>query len=127
MGQGLFKSSYFYDLKDVKYTPEQKQSIEGLISKEPLLIFSKSYCPYCVSTKSLLHSHGVTTAVYREVNKEVDGLETQAILYKLYDQKTVPSIFISGRHIGGNAELQKLAKEGKLKQLLDAARVPNSF
>ena len=127
MGQGLFKSSYFYDLEKIEYTQEHKKAIEKQIATEPLLIFSKNYCPYCVETKRILESHDVVAAHYREINLEKDGLQTQAILFDIYGQKTVPNIFIKGSHIGGNAELHKLAKSGQLKTLLDAAHVPNTF
>jgi len=127
MGQGIFKSSYFYDLKSVEYTSEQKNAIEQQIASEPLLIFSKDYCPYCVKTKRLLASHGVTAARVREINREEDGLQTQAILLGLSGQTTVPNIFILGRHIGGNSELHRLAGSGELKTLLYQAHVPNNF
>ena len=33
--------------------------------------------------------------------------------------KTIPQIFIDGRHIGGNDRLQALENEGKLNSLLN--------
>jgi glutaredoxin 3 len=42
-------------------------------------------------------------------------------------QKTVPSIFIAGKHIGGNAEVQALANTGELRNLLDNAGIANDF
>ena len=127
MGQGFFKSSYFNDLNAVEFTEEQKLAIEKQIGREPLLIFSKSYCPYCIETKRLIESHDVSCAKIREINQEPDGLQTQAILFKIYGQKSVPNVFIKGSHIGGNSELQKLAKSGRLKELLDSAHISNSF
>ncbi|CAB9527580.1 Glutaredoxin-2, mitochondrial [Seminavis robusta] len=127
MGQGIFRSSYFYDLSTVKYTPEQRNAVEKLIKTEPMVVFSKSYCPHCVSAKQLLESHDVDTATVREINYEADGLETQAILYQITGQKTVPNIFVGGGHIGGNDHLHKLAKSGQLKEVLDRHKIPNSF
>lgn len=127
MGQGLFKSSYFYDLKKVQYTEEQKRAIEKLIREEPFVIFSKNYCPHCIATKRLLENHNVTTVLIRDINTEDDGLETQAILYEMYGQKSVPNIFIKGTHIGGNSQLQRLAKSGQLKKMLDMAGIANGF
>lgn len=36
-------------------------------------------------------------------------------------QRTVPSIYIGQKHIGGNSELQSLEKSGKLEEALKAA------
>jgi glutaredoxin len=40
------------------------------------------------------------------------------MLKKSNGMKTVPQIFVDGKHIGGNQELQTLEKEGKLNSLL---------
>jgi glutaredoxin 3 len=49
-----------------------------------------------------------------------DGADIQAALQQLTKQRTVPNIFIKGKHIGGNSELQKLST-GQLKGLLKEA------
>ena len=53
---------------------------------------------------------------------ELDGLpngeEIQSMLYQLTDQKTEPTIFVKGRHVGGNDDVQVAAKSGDLEELL---------
>jgi glutaredoxin 3 len=39
-------------------------------------------------------------------------------LFKKTGQKTVPSVFVKGNHIGGNDATQAAAKEGKLQEML---------
>ena len=62
-----------------------------------------------------------------EINQEDDGLVTQAILFKITEQKTVPNVFIGGKHIGGNSQLQQLAKSGELKGILDGHQISHSI
>lgn len=47
-----------------------------------------------------------------------EGSEVQDALTKITGQRTVPNIFINGKHIGGNSDLQALGKE-KIKKLIN--------
>jgi glutaredoxin 3 len=88
------------------------------------VVFSKSYCPYCNNTKRILDG---LNAKYKalELNQEDDGDDIQSALFKLTGQRTVPNIFIGQVHIGGNSDLEAVAKNGKdgkkLEQLLQEA------
>lgn len=81
-------------------------------------VFSKSYCPYCNSTKKLLNETGAKFYTI-ELDQVDDGNDIQAALQEISGQRTVPNIFIGKKHIGGNSDLQ--AKKGELKSLLTAA------
>ena len=48
-----------------------------------------------------------------------DGPLIQQTLHELTGQRTVPNVFISGNHIGGNSELQELHSLGNLVPLLE--------
>lgn len=51
---------------------------------------------------------------------EGDGAKIQAELLTLTGQRTVPNIFIGGKHIGGNSDLQSFHYEARgLQPLLD--------
>jgi glutaredoxin 3 len=39
-------------------------------------------------------------------------------LLQMTGQKSVPNVFVKGEHIGGNDDLQKAAREGKLQEKL---------
>lgn len=41
-----------------------------------------------------------------ELDLRPDGDELQAALLEISGQRTVPNVFIKGKHIGGNSELQ---------------------
>ena len=50
-----------------------------------------------------------------------DGAERQAALLQISGQRTVPNIFINGKHLGGNSDLCDALDDGELLDLLDAA------
>jgi len=87
------------------------------IDDNEVIVFSKSYCPFCMKTKSLFDTLGVEYKVY-ELDQMNDGPELQAALFELSNQRSVPNVFIKQKHIGGNDDTQKLAKTGKLNELL---------
>ncbi len=77
-----------------------------------VLIYTKSYCPYCDRAKALLKRKG---ASYEEISVEGDEK-----IYTELKQKTglmtVPQIFINDELIGGYTDLAALDQKG----LLDA-------
>ncbi|KAJ5257069.1 hypothetical protein N7478_013173 [Penicillium angulare] len=94
-----------------------KAQAQNLIDQNAVMVFSKSYCPYCNSSKELLKQVG---AQYKaiELDQIDDGDAIQAALQEISGQRTVPNIFIGQQHIGGNSDLQ--AKKSQLPQLLKA-------
>jgi glutaredoxin 3 len=125
MGKGFSKASYFRDITKVEFTPQQKAAIGMQVSSNPIMIYSKDYCPHCIRAKLLLDNQGVKY-MSREINLEEDGVETQAILYHMTSQKTVPNIFVAGKHVGGNSELQAVSSSGDLQTMLDRAGIAHT-
>jgi glutaredoxin 3 len=70
-----------------------------------VVIYSKTWCPYCTQCKELLDSMGQPYAVV-ELDRRDDGEAVQAALLSLTQQRTVPSVFVAGKHIGGNDDTQ---------------------
>ena len=81
------------------------------------MIYSKAYCPHCTSTKKLLKGKGIAFKVI-ELDQIGNGDRIQNALAAKTRQRTVPNIFINGRHLGGNSDLQYANKSGKLDQML---------
>ncbi|EFJ31970.1 CPYC type glutaredoxin [Selaginella moellendorffii] len=90
---------------------------KDLVASNPVMVFSKSYCPYCVSVKKLLASLGAKFTAL-ELNAEKDGAEIQAALAEWTGQRTVPSVFIGGKHIGGCDDTTATHRKGQLVPLL---------
>lgn len=58
-----------------------------------------------------------------ELDQLPDGKEMQDELAKMTGQRTVPSIFIGGVHVGGNDSLIHAKEKGKLEKLFQQAGV----
>ena len=99
--------------------------VEELIASAEVVIFSKSYCPHCAKTKALFGANGNKAKVTLETPPHVieldhsrDGPAIQACLLRMTGQRTVPSVWIKGQHVGGNSDVQALAESGKLQKML---------
>ena len=88
------------------------------LSSKQVVVFSKSYCPFCTKTKDLFTEMGVDFVVHEMDEMGDDGPDLQAALMKMTGQKSVPNVFVKQQHIGGNDDTQSAAKAGKLKELL---------
>ena len=82
-----------------------------------MVVFSKSFCPFCTKTKDLFDDMDIDAKVY-ELNQMDDGADIQEALLELTGQRTVPNVFIKGEHLGGNDDTQKAAKDGKIAEAL---------
>jgi glutaredoxin 3 len=109
---------------------EPKPSAEEIskrVSKEieanPVVVFSKSTCPFCKKTKAAFADIGVEPTVF-ELDKGEMGPTgvVQDVLNDLTGARSVPRVFIGGKFIGGGDDTVALATEGKLKGLVDAAK-----
>ncbi|KAB1209147.1 Glutaredoxin [Morella rubra] len=91
-----------------------------IVSSNPVVVFSKTHCPYCRTVKQLLTQLGANFKTI-ELDTESDGGEIQAALAAWTGQKTVPNVFIGGNHIGGCDKTTAIHNEGKLVPLLSQA------
>lgn len=97
-----------------------------LVSSNSVVVFSKTFCPYCVSVKQLLQQIGASFKAV-ELDTESDGVAIQAALAEFTGQRTVPNVFIGGKHIGGCDATTAMHKKGDLLPLLkEAGAVANS-
>ena len=103
-----------------------REQIQKQIRTERVLIFSKNFCPHCVSAKKTLAKLDPPATVV-DLSVLKDGDERQAVLVDLTGQKTVPNIFIGGNHIGGNSDLQKAIKEERVQKMLTDAGVKHDL
>ena len=91
--------------------------VDHLVAKHQVVIFSKSYCPYCRQVKDLLTREGIPYMVV-ELDLHENGAVLQRILYQSTGQRTVPSVFVNGRHIGGASDTLAKWESGELSALL---------
>jgi len=90
-------------------------SVQNAVADNTIVVFSKSWCPYCKRAKELLAKdyHDVQTAIFESVSmssslslrvhmltslcrldQRDDGGEIQAYLLEKTGQRTVPNVFI---------------------------------
>jgi len=82
-----------------------------------VLMYLTAACPFCQSAERLLEKKGVT-----DVEKVRVDLQPalRAEMMKRSGRRTVPQIWIGGRHIGGCDDLYALEHGGQLDALLKA-------
>lgn len=92
-------------------------------SLAPMVVFSKSYCPYSKRLKKLLTDHYVITPPFSvvELDKHKYGLILQDHLGKISGRNTVPNVLIgpSSDSKGGCDDFLNLHESGKLETLLN--------
>jgi glutaredoxin 3 len=75
-------------------------------------------CPFCQSAERLLAEKRVTDVERIRVDLEP---QRRAEMMQKSGRRTVPQIWIGGRHVGGCDDLYALDREGKLDPLLEKA------
>ncbi|KAI9597091.1 putative GRX1-glutaredoxin [Syncephalis fuscata] len=90
--------------------------VKQYIKDHDVMVFSKTYCPYCTRAKAILNEIvtqlGVSSKIFiLELDVEANGAELQKALEELTGQRTVPNVFIRGQHIGGCDNTIQLQKD----------------
>jgi len=80
-----------------------------------ILVYSKSYCPYCVAAMNLLTQKGVAFSV---VDVTSDREAYEKMLKIAAPRRTVPQIIVDNVCLGGFDDIKALDDEEKLETLL---------
>lgn len=83
-----------------------------------VLMYCTGTCPYCQAADRLFARKGVSDVERVRVDLEP---ARRAEMQQKSGRRTVPQIWIGGRHIGGCDELHDLEQAGELDQLLAKA------
>lgn len=82
----------------------------------PLIeIYTTPTCPYCIAARRLLDGKGVA---YENIDVSRNPDLRATMIQRANGRRTVPQIFIDGRHIGGSDDLHAMDREGRLDPLL---------
>ncbi|KIR68380.1 glutaredoxin [Cryptococcus bacillisporus CA1873] len=104
-------------------TPNMSSDVKYLVDKaiadNKVVVFSKTYCPYCKRAKSYL-AEDTNDIEILELDERDDGPAIQAYLKELNGQGTVPHVYINKEFIGGSSDLLKLSHE-QVKKKISAA------
>ncbi len=81
-----------------------------------IIIYTTTYCPYCVKAKKLLDQKKVQ---YKEIDLTHDDQGRLDLVVRSNGRKTVPQIFINNNHVGGYDDLYALEADRKLDILIE--------
>ncbi|KAG8717845.1 glutaredoxin [Ceratobasidium sp. 395] len=95
-----------------------KEKVDAAIAGHKIAVFSKSYCPYCKAAKEGISELGQKDVYIVELDQAEDGADIQNYLAEKTGQRTVPNIFISQTHVGGNDAFQAKRRNGEVQKLL---------
>ncbi|XP_045476192.1 glutaredoxin-C4-like [Harmonia axyridis] len=94
---------------------DKAKAVKDIIDSDKVVIFSKSYCPYCKMAKEVFDGLQKTyTAV--ELDNRDDGDEIQTILGQITGARTVPRVFVNGECLGGGSDVKALYEKGELQK-----------
>ncbi|KAK9900228.1 glutaredoxin [Cystobasidium minutum MCA 4210] len=97
-----------------------QETAQKLIQEHDVAIFSKSYCPYCRKAKIIikgleLDESRVGILELDEMGQE--GADIQDYLEKETGQRTVPSVWIKQKFIGGSSDLAAISEDKLLEMV----------
>lgn len=78
-------------------------------------IYTTNVCPYCVRAKQLLKNKGQS---WEEINIQQTPDRRDEMIERAGGKRSVPQIFIDGKHIGGCDDLYALDAQKGLDPLL---------
>ncbi|TMW47029.1 hypothetical protein DOY81_007889 [Sarcophaga bullata] len=99
----------------VNMSSPQAQFVQNAIKDNKVVIFSKTYCPYCTMAKDQFKKLKVNIVTI-ELDQRDDGDEIQTILGQITGSRTVPRCFIDGKFIGGGTDVKKMYEQGTLQK-----------
>lgn len=82
---------------------------------KPVEIYSSPLCGFCHAAKRLLTQKGVN---FSEIDVLADPSRKSEMVQRAKGRRTVPQIFVGGRHVGGYDDLYALERDGRLDALL---------
>ncbi|KAM3418199.1 hypothetical protein BST61_g4203 [Cercospora zeina] len=96
--------------------------LNDILRKGPIIVFSKSYCPYSKKAKHiLLDLYEITPKPYVvELDMHELGPGLQTHLGKSTGRRTVPNVLVNGKSIGGGDDIEALHESGKLAETLQS-------
>eukprot|EP00879_Flechtneria_rotunda_P004852 GHRR01005126.1.p1 GENE.GHRR01005126.1~~GHRR01005126.1.p1 ORF type:complete len:150 (+),score=26.97 GHRR01005126.1:141-590(+) len=91
--------------------------IKKTVADNKVVVYSKTYCPYCAEAKGLFQQLSVPAKVI-ELDQVNGGADIQLSLQEITGRRTVPQVFVGGKHVGGCDDTMAAYSSGELKKLL---------
>ncbi|CAI0459773.1 unnamed protein product [Linum tenue] len=106
-------------VEDAKASNSASGFVQNVIYSNRIVIFSKSYFPFSVRAKRILKKLNEKPFIV-ELDLRDDGSQIQDVLLEEVGRRTVPQVFVNGKHIGGSDDLSSSLslRSGQLQKLL---------
>jgi cysteine synthase A len=95
--------------------------------EQPVVLFALEWCEFSWSVRKMFAHYGIPyrsvdldSVAYQDDNR---GGKIRAAIQEQTGLKTIPQIYIGGRHVGGATELFDAAKDGSMAELLEENNV----
>ncbi|KAG8761030.1 hypothetical protein FRC14_000139 [Serendipita sp. 396] len=103
-------------------TAQWNTRLSTMRQQHPVIVFSKTYCPYSKKAKAILAEYPLKQPPFIiEADTRPDMPKIKALLTRLTGQATYPNVVIGGKSIGGSDRLTILHESGALRKKLKAA------
>ena len=96
-------------------------------AEQPVVMFALEWCEFSWSVRKMFSHYDIPyrsidldSVAYQEGNR---GGKIRAAIQEQTGLKTIPQIYIGGKHVGGATELFDAAKDGSMAELLTANKV----
>ncbi|MDX1499958.1 MAG: cysteine synthase A [Woeseiaceae bacterium] len=96
-------------------------------AENPVVLFALEWCEFCWSLRKMFADYAIPhrsidldSVAYQEGNW---GGQIRKAIEKTTGLRTIPQVYVGGRHIGGATETFDAVKDGSLAELLEANRV----
>ncbi|CDI97471.1 glutaredoxin 1 [Echinococcus multilocularis] len=104
--------------------PEIAAYVQKEIQSAHVVLFTKSYCPYCVKAIEILRSYIGSSFTCNDlriidIGTRADCSKVQDYLESITGARTVPRIFIGKQCIGGCSDLEHFHSMKALAELLE--------
>ncbi|EAN33564.1 glutaredoxin 11E [Theileria parva strain Muguga] len=110
----LSKYSFTLPFKMAEKTP--KDWVDSLVKKHKVVVFSKSYCPYCTRAKDALKKLNLHDLHVEELDSNPNMDQVQDYLNQLTGARSVPRVFVNGRFYGDSTKTVSDVESGKFME-----------
>lgn len=93
--------------------------VEDFIKKHKVMVFSKSWCPFCIKLFKHLDEKAIPYKFLHLDLLSEYGDDIQRYLQRKTGQSSVPNVFINERHVGGCDSMLAASASGQLLDWLD--------
>ena len=114
--------------QQITLDPKARRFVEEATQTEPVVMFALEWCEFCWSVRKLFARLGIN---YRSVDldsveyqKDDFGGRVRAVLADKTGARTIPQVFVAGKHIGGCTETFDSWKDGSLQRLMATHDIP---